>query len=152
MEASRSMTTATRSQQVRCVRSHVTLSAEVAAAPTADVDFYSEIVNMSGSGCLLATDRPMTVGEVVFMRISLPGLTEVEAEARVARIENREDDALTGMMFNGIEEHDNDMLVQHVVREQRRRRAPAPMAFVPRPIFNASLGHSWAASNLAVVG
>lgn len=141
------MTTASRNHQVRCIRSNVTLSAEVAATPTQDTEFFSEIVNMSGSGCLLATDRPMKVGEVVFMRISLPGLTEVEAEARVARV----DDQLIGMAFNTIEEHDNDMLVQHVIREERRRRTTARTAR-RRPIMNAALGHAFGANPMVIGG
>lgn len=145
------MTTAHRSHQVRCVRSAVTLSAEVhGAAETAVPDFFTEIVNMSGSGCLMATDRPMRVGQVIMMRFSLPGLTEVETSGLVARVDGREEDALVGVSFQALEERDSDMIVRHVVREDRRRQHRAAIGSLHRPM-RASHGHTWATYHLNVI-
>ena len=102
------MTTAARSTQLRAVRGPVALSAETAGG-------FAEIVNMSGTGALLTADRPMQVGEVLFMRFAVPGAAEVATEARVARI----DGGTAGVAFTNLDEHDAAMIVRHVMRHQR---------------------------------
>lgn len=138
------MTTAVRSHRLRCMRSAVSLSAEVEGGD------YSQILNLSGSGCLLETERPMQVGEVVFLRFSLPGLADVETEARVARVSGvgnsprsrglgspalvtparpsnedgcaHEERFVVGVSFNDLSERESDLIASHVLRELQHRR------------------------------
>lgn len=104
------MTTAARPAQLRAVRGPVALSADTGHG-------FAEIVNMSGTGALLTADRPMQVGEVLFMRFVVPGAAEVTAEARVARVEN----GTAGVAFRNLDQHDAEMIVRHVMRGQRPR-------------------------------
>lgn len=108
---------ANRPHQLRCVRSKVTLSAEVVSPENRRPEFTG-LVNLSGSGCLIESDREMQVGEVVFMRFSLPGQAQVETTARVARIE---DDKI-GVAFSEMSESASERIVRHVLQEERRRR------------------------------
>lgn len=110
------MTTA-RTHMLRCVRSNVALSAEV-AAPSARRPEFTSMTNLSGTGCLLANEHDMKVGEVVFMRFSLPGQVEVETTARVARV----DATNVGVAFQDLSELESERIVRHVVAEGTRRR------------------------------
>lgn len=103
------MTTAVRPTQLRAVRGPVSLSAETNGR-------FTEIVNMSGTGALLTADSAMQVGEVVFMRFAVPGAAEVTTEARVARI----DGTTAGVSFQGLDEHDAEMIVRHVLGRRPR--------------------------------
>lgn len=97
-----------RQHQLRCVRSNVALSAEVAASGHAE---FTRLVNLSGTGCLLDSPSPLAVGDVVFMRFSLPGQAEVETTGRVARrIDNQ-----VGVQFDAMPEATSEKIVRHVV-------------------------------------
>lgn len=102
------MTTAVRNAQLRAVRGPVALSAETNGS-------FTEIVNMSGTGALLTADQSLQVGEVVFMRFVVPGAAEVTTAARVARV----DGETAGVAFEGLEQHDAEMIVRHVLRGRR---------------------------------
>ena len=79
-------------------------------------------MNLSGSGALLETERAMTEGELVRLRFSLPGVAMVEAEARVARITG---EGQIGVTFERLDDRTAEMIVRHVVQEERRRLARA---------------------------
>ena len=106
------MSTALRNPTLRAVRGPVALSAEVRGAQKG---FFSEIVNMSGSGALLKTDAKLAVGDVVMMRFSVPGHADVQTEARVARVEGK----TKGVAFTDISEHASELVVRHVLRHGR---------------------------------
>ena len=108
--------------RLRAIRSAVALSAEVSRPEALRAEASSSIVNLSGSGALLETDRAYTEGDVVFLRFSLPGMKEVEAEARVARVAG---DGQVGVTFERLEDRTAEMIVRHVVQEERRRLARA---------------------------
>jgi hypothetical protein len=110
------------SHRLRAVRSAVALSAEVTAPEARRPVGFTNIVNLSGSGALLQTSRTMNEGEVVFLRFSLPGMSEVETEARVARVTG---DGQVGVTFERIEDRATEMIVRHVVLAERRRLARA---------------------------
>lgn len=142
------MITAVRSHRLRCMRSAVSLSAEVKAPACGE---YSQILNLSGSGCLLETERPLAIGEVVMLRFSLPGMKEVETEARVARVSpvagaprsrglgspalvtparpSNEDGSMheqrfvVGVAFTALTDRESELIATHVVRELLHRRA-----------------------------
>jgi Tfp pilus assembly protein PilZ len=145
------MTTAVRSHRLRCVRSSVALSAEIKPVDGAvSFDDFSQILNLSGSGCLLESEKSFAVGDVVFLRFSLPGCKEVETEARVARVSDlgnphrtrglgspalvtparpnnedgsqHEDRFAIGLSFSNMEERTSELIVSHVLREAARRR------------------------------
>jgi hypothetical protein len=98
-----------RQHQLRCVRGNVALSAEV-AQPTGRAEF-SSLVNLSGTGCLLESQGPLAVGDVVFLRFSLPGQAEVETTGRVARrVDNQ-----VGVQFEQLPEATSEKIVRHVV-------------------------------------
>jgi hypothetical protein len=113
------MTTAFRSHTLRCFRSPVALSAEV----TTQAGRPEAIVNLSGSGCLLQTRDRFVEGQTVRMRFSLPGAKEIEAEGRVARITNENNDVFVGVAFENLGERDSEFIARHVMAEQMRRRA-----------------------------
>jgi hypothetical protein len=99
-----------RQHQLRCVRSNVALSAEV-ARPTGRGAEYNSLVNLSGTGCLLEDRGTLTVGDTVFMRFSLPGQAEVETTGRVARrVDNQ-----VGVQFDALSEATSEKIVRHVV-------------------------------------
>lgn len=106
------MTTAMRPPMLRAARGPVALSAEVKGQRPG---FYSEIVNLSGTGALLNADPGLNVGDVVFLRFAVPGAAEVETTARVARVDGR----TAGVAFQGVEQHDAEMIVRHVMRHGR---------------------------------
>lgn len=105
------MTSAARSPMLRAARGPVALSAEVRGQRPG---FYSEIVNMSGTGALLA-DSDLSVGDVVFLRFCVPGAAVVETEAHVARVV----DGTAGVAFHNVNQHDAEMIVRHVLRHGR---------------------------------
>jgi hypothetical protein len=107
----------TRSHTLRCVRSKVALSAEVA---TSGKSGHTGLVNLSGTGCLLENEGSLKVGDVVFLRFALPGQAEVETTGRVARSE----EDLVGVAFQNLSEHASERIVRHVVQEDVRRRRP----------------------------
>ncbi|MFN3431884.1 MAG: PilZ domain-containing protein [Candidatus Sericytochromatia bacterium] len=115
------------SHRLRAVRSAVALSA-VVSRPEARrpegrrQDAFTSIVNLSGTGALLATDRTYTEGDVVHLRFSLPGMAEVQTEARVARVVGQ---GQVGVTFERLEDRTAEMIVRHVVLEERRRLARA---------------------------
>jgi hypothetical protein len=96
-----------RQHQLRCVRGNVALSAEVATPGHAE---FSRLVNLSGTGCLLDSASPLAVGDVVFMRFSLPGQAEVETTGRVARRINNQ----VGVQFDTLSEATSERIVRHV--------------------------------------
>jgi hypothetical protein len=106
-----------RNHQLRCVRSNVALSA-VVCDPTERGPEFTGLVNLSGTGCLLETDRQLSVGDVVFVRFSLPGQAEVETTGLVARVE----DTKVGVSFQNVNESVSDRIVRHVMQEDNRRR------------------------------
>jgi hypothetical protein len=106
------MTTAARSPMLRAVRGPVALSAEVRGRRDTVV---TEIMNMSGTGALLSADKALQVGDVVFMRFSVPGSADVETEARVARV----DADSAGVAFQNLDQDDAEMIVRHVMRGRR---------------------------------
>jgi hypothetical protein len=108
--------------RLRAVRSAVALSAEVSAPSARRPEGFTSIVNLSGSGALLQTSRRLNEGEVVFLRFALPGMAEVTAEARVARVAG---DGQIGVTFERLEDRTAEMIVRHVVTEDRRRFARA---------------------------
>jgi PilZ domain len=108
--------------RLRAVRSAVALSAEVTNPNARRSDAFTNIVNLSGTGALLESDRAFREGEVVFLRFSLPGMAQVETEARVARIT---EGGQVGVTFERIEERASEMVVRHVLLEERRRFARA---------------------------
>ena len=107
--------------RLRAIRSAVTLSAEVSRPESRQAEEFTNIVNLSGSGALLESDKAFREGDVVFLRFSLPGMKQVEAEARVARVAGTE----VGVTFERLEDRTTEMIVRHVVQEDRRRLARA---------------------------
>ncbi len=104
--------TPTRSHQVRCVRGNVALSAQLSDQRS---DEFTSLVNLSGTGCLLETERELAVGEVVFMRFSVPGQLDVTTEGRVARVQDKQ----IGVAFEQLSETQSERIVQHVVSRKR---------------------------------
>jgi hypothetical protein len=111
----------TTTHRLRAVRSAVALSAEVTRTEARRPEASTSIVNLSGSGALLETGRHYNEGDVVFLRFSLPGMKVVEAEARVARVSGGQ----VGVTFERLEDRTAEMIVRHVVQEERRRLARA---------------------------
>jgi hypothetical protein len=109
-------------RRLRAVRSAVALSAEVSRTDNRRSEPFSRVVNLSGSGALLETDREMEEGELVRLRFSLPGVAMVEAEARVARIVGS---GQVGVTFERLDDRTAEMIVRHVVQAERRRLARA---------------------------
>jgi hypothetical protein len=108
------MITPTRPSMLRAARGPVALSAEVRGQRDG---FYSEIVNMSGTGALLNADRELAVGDVLFLSFAVPGAAEVRTEATVARVDGH----TAGVAFHDVEEHEAAMIVRHVLRHGRPR-------------------------------
>ncbi|MDB5099364.1 MAG: hypothetical protein JWM80_3785 [Cyanobacteria bacterium RYN_339] len=103
-----------RQHQLRCVRSNVALSAEVAGNATRRAE-HTGLVNLSGTGCLLEDRNTLAVGDVVFMRFSLPGQSSVETTGRVARrIDNQ-----VGVQFDEMTEATSEKIVRHVVSRRK---------------------------------
>ena len=108
--------------RLRAVRSAVALSAELTETTARRPEGFTNIVNLSGTGALLETSRRLNEGEVVLLRFSLPGVKVVEAEARVARITG---EGQIGVTFERLDERAAEVIVRHVVQEDRRRFARA---------------------------
>jgi hypothetical protein len=133
------MPTAARSFRLRAVRGPVALSAEVQR------EGFSRLLNLSGSGCLFDSERTHQAGDVVFMRIALPGQKEVETRGRVARVAPQarpafgqglstflsgagrrpneefaaaDERCFVGVAFEELDERDSELIARHVLRHR----------------------------------
>jgi len=75
-------------------------------------------MRLSGTGCLLENPGALAVGDLVFLRFSLPGQAEVETTGRVARrVDNQ-----VGVQFDTLSEATAEKIVRHVVTTGARAR------------------------------
>lgn len=110
------MPTAAAGQRLRCLRSPVAFSAEVAVVAAGHAH-YARLVNLSGSGCLLQTDRLHRAGEALRLRFSVPSSMEVEVEAVVVRVEA----GRIGVAFTRIDERVTETIARLVVAQRHCR-------------------------------
>lgn len=110
------MTTAARSHRLRCLRTSVSLPAEVESATAA---VWVELVNLSGSGCLFETDEPFTLGERVHLQFSVPGLKDMLVEAEVVRSDAQQ----VAVAFLGLDERATEVIAHLVVTYATRRKS-----------------------------
>lgn len=113
-------------QRMRSERTKVALSAAVGGKAKANTQ-HVRLVNLSATGCLMETDEPLREGEVVRLRFSLPGQTEVEVLGTVARVAQEGSGQQIGISFSELDEQKSEHLARHVATQKRGRKG-APKA------------------------
>jgi len=98
----------------RAQRAQVSLSAEVRGQAGAE---HAPVVNMSASGALVDLVRPAVLGELVSLRIEVPGMSTVETQGHVARVDGTQ----VGVAFDAVDERDAELMSYHVMG---RRQGP----------------------------
>jgi hypothetical protein len=86
----------------------VSLSAEVRGQDGAE---HAAVMNMSASGALVDLGRPVVLGEPISLRIEVPGMSTVETQGHVARV----DGTRVGVAFDEVGEHDAELMSYHVM-------------------------------------
>jgi hypothetical protein len=79
-------------------------------------------LDVSGGGLLLAGAGPADVGTPVVVTVKLPDRDPLRTEGRVAR---RTDAGSVGLVFEGIDEHERELLVRWIFERQRLDRQAA---------------------------
>lgn len=81
--------------------------------------------DLSGGGLLMITETPLSAGEEVFLELRMPQEL-LRLSGRVVReLAGNQDDGpgqVVGVEFVGIDEREQDQIIQFIFREERRRR------------------------------
>jgi hypothetical protein len=107
-------------------RHHVRISASLPGlvAPRNDEHppLHTYTLDVSGGGVLVAGAGPAGVGAPVAITVKLPDREPLQTEGRIAR---RTDGGHVGLVFEGISEHERELLVRWIFERQRLERQAA---------------------------